>query len=123
MRRIYILLAVALMALLMVAWSAALMAQPQGSGGHVEVELGPGSEDDLTLSGGHGGKNCSDTDIFTCEAGGTGGHLQGEFGTGEIFIGGIGFGGSSVSGLHGEGGGCFIDPTTGERQCGMIGGP
>jgi opacity protein-like surface antigen len=116
MRRIYILVAVASMVVLMMAWSSAVVAQPQGSGGHFEATL-----DGITLSGGQGGSNCSD--IFNCTGGGVGGHLSGVTSSGEEFNGGQAFTGSTVSGVDAGGaGGCITNTTTGERQCEGRGG-
>jgi len=108
MKRIMLMVTVALMLGLMVALSGAALAA-QGKGGHVldvDEELG------LTYSGGAGG---SDT------GSGFGGHESGDlFNLGVvIFNDGSGFGGLGEEGTGGGGGGCVI--YFGERSCGGYG--
>jgi|SRR5215203_4074646 len=108
MKRIMLMVTVALMLGLMVALSGAALAA-QGSGGHVldvDEELGQ------TYIGGEGG---SDT------GSGFGGHdYQDVFNAGVLIIsGGSGFGGLGEEGTGGGGGGCTI--YFGERSCGGYG--
>jgi hypothetical protein len=108
MRRITLLVTIALMLALMLAMSGAALAA-QGSGGHVEeTHFG------LTTIGGGGGSD---------RGGGGGSHTSGTFIIGfvEFNVGG-GSGGSDVSGKGGGGGGgciTFLD----QRECGGSGGP